>query len=101
MTDKDDAAKKHTEELTKKHTPLGKQPLFNHPGQHLPNYVENIAHSLIEKQGMDKSQAIATALSDMHKYANPKPGQNIRPEVQAAAKDALHEWDHLRKPPKK
>jgi hypothetical protein len=53
--------------------------------------VQNIAHSLMTKRGMDKSRAIATALGTIKNWASGRG--NVRPEVRAAASAALADWE--------
>jgi hypothetical protein len=50
-------------------------------------------------QGMDESQAIATAINAVKRWAKGKLGwgkRKVTPEVQAAAKRALKEWEKLK-----
>lgn len=74
--------------------PLGKPGgpgLFHDRSLSLPPYVQNIAHSLMTKRGMDKSKAIQVALGTVKNWAS---GQgNVKPEVRAAATAALAEWE--------
>jgi hypothetical protein len=74
--------------------PLGKPGgpgLFGDKALSLPPYVQNIAHSLMEKRGMDKSKAIQVALGTVKNWAS---GQGaVRPEVRAAATTALAQWE--------
>jgi hypothetical protein len=74
-----------------KHHDLGKKPLWNTPGLKLPAYVQNIAAALMRERGMDKSQAIATAVSRVKAWA--AGGGNVSPEVKAAAQKAVAEWE--------
>ena len=79
--------------------PLGSEGLWQTPSkkvperQALPNYVEHIAHAL-QRAGMDESQAIATAINAVKRWAN--GGGNVHIEVQAAAQRAVAEWEHLK-----
>jgi hypothetical protein len=61
--------------------------------QKLPNYIEHIAHALI-RNGMGESQAIATAINSVKRWAQGKG--KITPEVQAASGRALAEWEKLK-----
>jgi hypothetical protein len=85
--------------------PLGSQGLWHTPGkkipekQKLPDYIENIANALIRDQGMDESQAIATAINAVRRWAqgNLHWGHGkVHPEVQQAASRALDEWEKLK-----
>jgi hypothetical protein len=74
--------------------PLGKPGgpgLFKDKSLSLPPYVQNIAHSLMEKRGMDKSKAIQVALGTVKNWAS---GQgNVKPEVRTASAAALAAWE--------
>lgn len=56
----------------------------------LPKYVRMVAHALIRK-GMPKDKAIPSAINRMKRWAAGL--DNVRPQVQAAAKAALAEWN--------
>jgi hypothetical protein len=76
------------------HTPSKKVPAK----QKLPNYIEHIAHALI-RNGMGESQAIATAINAVKRWAEGdlKWGRRkITPEVIAASRRALVEWEKLK-----
>ena len=67
--------------------------------QKLPNYIEHIAHALMRDQGMEESQAIATAINAVKRWArgNLHWGHGkVTPEVQAASQRALDEWTKLK-----
>lgn len=74
--------------------PLGKPGgpgLFGDRSLSLPPYVQNIAHSLMTKRGMDRSKAIQVALGTVKNWAS---GQgDVRPEVRAAATAAVAAWE--------
>ena len=77
------------------HTPTKRVPAK----QKLPNYIEHIAHALMRDQGMEESQAIATAINAVKRWArgNLHWGHGkVTPEVQAASQRALDEWSKLR-----
>lgn len=97
----EETPEQHTKRLATTHTPLGSHPLWNRPAphDHLPDYVENVASALM-KGGMGESQAVATALSEMHKWAHPAADAKVRPEVTSAALSAEHEWKLLKDPKK-
>jgi hypothetical protein len=84
---------------------LGPEGLWHTPDRHvpskqkLPNYIEHIAAALMRDQGMDESQAIATAINAVKRWAKGKLGwgkRKVTPEVQAAAKRTLKEWEKLK-----
>jgi hypothetical protein len=65
--------------------------LFGDRSLNLPPYVQNIAHSLMTKRGMDRSKAIQVALGTVKNWAS---GQgDVRPEVRAAATAAVAAWE--------
>jgi hypothetical protein len=74
--------------------PLGKPNgpgLFHDKSLSLPPYIENIAHSLMTKRGMDKSKAIQTAIGVCQRWA--AGGGDVKPEVHAAAQAAVAAWE--------
>jgi hypothetical protein len=84
--------------------PLGPNSLWHTPDSHvsqpqkLPNYVEHVADAL-QRSGMDESQAIATAINAMRRWAKGNLGSgggHVTPEVQAASQRALAEWEKLK-----
>lgn len=88
-----------TPELASEHNPLGQQGLWHTPSkkvpqkQQLPAYIQNIAHALV-RNGMSESQAIATAVNSVRRWAS---GQGkVHPEVRQAAQAALAEWEKLK-----
>ena len=78
------------------HTPSKRVPTK----QKLPNYIENIAHALMRDQGMGESQAIATAINATKRWAAGNldwgPRRHVHPEVIAASRRALEEWEKLK-----
>lgn len=88
-----------TPELEATPDPLGPNGLWQTPSkkvptkQKLPNYIEHIAHALM-KNGMEESQAIATAINAAKRWASGKG--KVTPEVQGAAQRALAEWEKLK-----
>lgn len=94
-----------TPELESTPDPLGSEGLWHTPSkkipgkQKLPDYIEHIAHALQRDQGMDEQQAIATAINAVKRWAegNLHWGHGkVTPEVQAASRRALQEWEHLK-----
>lgn len=84
--------------------PLGPNGLWHTPSKkvpaklHLPYYIEHIAHALT-RNGMEESQAIATAINAVRRWAAGKLGEghgHVHPEVQAASQRALAEWERLK-----
>lgn len=83
---------------------LGPHGLWHTPDRHtgrqkLPNYIEQVAAALIRDQGMSESQAIATAINAIKRWAKGRLGwgrRKITPEVIAASRRALAEWEHLK-----
>ena len=85
--------------------PLGPHSLWHTPDVHtterqkLPNYIEHIAAALQRDHGMSESQAIATAINAVKRWAqgNLHWGHGkVTPEVQAASQRALDEWSRLK-----
>jgi len=85
--------------------PLGNQGLWHTPDKHvpakqkLPNYIEHIAQVLMKDQGMGESQAIATALNAVKRWAQGNLGErhgHVHPEVISASRAALAEWEKLK-----
>ena len=84
--------------------PLGTEGLWHTPSkkvpekQSLPNYIQHIAHAL-ERAGMEESQAIATAINAVKRWAKGDlhwGHGKVTPEVQAASQRALAEWERLK-----
>ena len=88
-----------TPELSSTHNPLGQEGLWHTPSkevpekQQLPAYHQNIAHALM-RSGMSESVAIATAINATRRWAAGKG--KVHPEVIAASRRALQEWEHLK-----
>lgn len=87
------------------HHPLGTEGLWHTPSkkvperQQLPAYIQNIAAALMRDQGMERSKAISYAVNAVKRWAAGKLGwgkRKVTPEVQAAAKRALAEWEKLK-----
>lgn len=76
------------------HTPSKKVP----EKQKLPNYIEHIADALM-RAGHPESQAIAIAVNAVKRWSKGKLGWGkgkVHPEVRAAAKKTLEEWEKLK-----
>ena len=85
---------------------LGPHGLWHTPDRHvghrqkLPDYIEQVAGALMDQQGMDEQQAIATAINAIKRWAKGKLGwgrHRITPEVIAASRAALAEWNELKR----
>ena len=94
-----------TPRVSTEHHPLGTRGLWRTPSkkvperQQLPAYVQNIARALIRDHGMPESQAIATAINALRAFAAGRAfGGRVKttPEVRAAARRALAEWERLK-----
>lgn len=84
---------------------LGPNGLWNTPNkkiprkEKLPNYIEHVAHALMRDQGMGESQAIATAINAVKRWANGDlhwGKGKVTPEVVHASQAALDEWSRLK-----
>jgi hypothetical protein len=93
-----------TPRLSTEHNPLGQEGLWHTPSkkvpekQQLPAYIQNIAHALV-RGGMDESQAIATAINAVKRWAKGDlhwGHGKVTPEVQQASQRALAEWADLK-----
>jgi hypothetical protein len=86
---------------------LGPQGLWHTPDRHvhhrqkLPDYIEQVAGALVDQQGMDESQAIATAINAIRRWSKGKLGwgrrRKVTREVIEASRRALAEWDDLKR----
>lgn len=94
-----------TPELESTPHPLGTQGLWHTPDRHvpakqkLPNYIEHIAAALQRDHGMGESQAIATAINAVKRWAKGDlhwGHGKVHPEVIAASQRALKEWEDLK-----
>lgn len=84
---------------------LGTEGLWHTPDRHvpskqkLPNYIEHIAAALMRDQGLDESTAIAYAINAVKRWAKGRLGwgkRKVTPEVMAASRRALAEWNKLK-----
>lgn len=75
------------------HHPLGTEGLWHHEGVQLPPYIQNVAKGLMES-GMPRSRAIPTAINALRRWARGEG--HVHPEVRAASRKALAEWDALK-----
>ena len=91
--------------VSTQHHPLGQEGLWHTPSkkvpekQQLPAYVQNTAHALMRDQGMDESQAIATAINAVKSWAAGEAfGGHVKvtEEVRQAAQAAIKEWEDLK-----
>jgi hypothetical protein len=84
---------------------LGPEGLWHTPDKHvphrqkLPDYIEQVAGALIDQQGMDESQAIATAINAIKRWAKGDlrwGKKRITKEVIEASRRALKDWEKLK-----
>ena len=84
---------------------LGPAGLWHTPDRHvrfkqkLPDYIEQVAGALMDQQGMGESEAIATAINAIKRWANGDlhwGHGHVTPEVIHASQDALRQWDELK-----
>ena len=84
---------------------LGPHGLWHTPDRHvghrqkLPDYIEQVAGALMDQQGMEESQAIATAINAIKRWARGDlhwGHGKVTPEVIAASQRALAQWESLR-----
>jgi hypothetical protein len=84
---------------------LGPEGLWHTPDRHvggkqkLPDYIENVAAALMRDQGMGESQAIATAINAIKRWAKGDlhwGRGKVTPVVIEASRRALAEWDELK-----
>lgn len=67
----------------------------------LPKYIEEIALALIRERGMNRSRAIATAISRVKVWAAGgaafgHTGSRVNPDTQAKALAALAQWEAMK-----
>lgn len=79
------------------HEPFGSPSgpgLFHVKGLELPAYIQHVAHRLVG-QGHPRSQAIGMAVGIVRNWAHGHDGHgnNVHPDVQAAAAKAIAEWE--------
>jgi hypothetical protein len=60
----------------------------------LPNYIQHIAHDLVEKRGKSESQAIQMAIGIVKRWC--RGGGDVKPDTRAAACKAVAEWTALK-----
>jgi len=91
--------------VSTEHHPLGQEGLWHTPSkehpekQQLPAYFQNTARALMRDQGMEESQAIATAINAVKAWAAGTAfGGHVKvtEEVRQAAQAALDEWEKLK-----
>ena len=84
---------------------LGPEGLWHTPDRHvggkqkLPDYIEQVAGALMDQQGMGESQAIATAINAIKRWAagDLHWGRGkVTPAVIEASRRALAEWADLK-----
>jgi hypothetical protein len=60
----------------------------------LPNYIQHIAHDLVEKRGKSESQAIQMAIGIVKRWC--RGGGNVKPDTRAAACKAVAKWEAMK-----
>lgn len=71
------------------HKPLGTKGLWGVPGLKLPAGIQHLAHALMRKRGIDRSNAIQMAIGILRNWAAGKG--EVTPKTRAAAIKALAE----------
>lgn len=72
------------------HEPVGRKPLWHHPGWQLPAYIQHIAND-VRESGKSESHAIAIAVSAVKKWS--VGGKKVDSNTRAAARKAVAEWE--------
>jgi hypothetical protein len=90
-----------TPELSVTHAPIGHEGVWHSkkPPLQLPAYIQNIRNALMRNgHGEQESHALAVAAVKRWAKGDLKWGKHkITPEVIAASKKALAEWEELRR----
>jgi hypothetical protein len=87
--------------LSTHHAPIGHEGVWHskHPPMQLPAYIQNIRNALM-RGGMDEKEAHAQAVAAVERWARGDlewgPHQHVTPEVIAASREALRQWEELR-----
>lgn len=89
--------------LSQHHAPIGHEGLWHTPSKKVPEkqqlpalaYIQNIRNALM-RNGHDEQSAHALAVGAVKRWASGKG--KVHPEVRAAARRALQEWEALRAP---
>ena len=71
-------------------SPRGPNDLWAKPGFKLPDYIENVARGL-QQAGRSESEAVSMAIGVVRRWAS--GGGKVHPEVVAASKAAIAEWE--------
>lgn len=75
------------------HNPLGTEGLWHYEGLQLPEYIQQVAHGIMES-GHDRASAIPMAINAIKRWAAGEG--HVHPEVRAAARKALAKWNELK-----
>ena len=75
------------------HHPLGVEGLWHYEGLQLPAYIQNVAKGIMES-GHSRAEAIPMAINAIKRWAAGEG--HVHPEVRAASRKALAEWDRLK-----
>ncbi len=86
--------------LSVHHAPIGHEGVWHskHPPLQLPAYIQNIRNALM-RGGMDEREAHAMAVAAVERWARGDlrwGRRHITPEVIAASRRAVAEWEQLR-----
>jgi hypothetical protein len=91
-----------TPELSTHHSPIGHEGVWHskHPPKQLPAYIQNIRNALM-RAGHGEQEAHAMAVAAVKRWAQGNlkwgPKRHVTPEVIAASRQALAEWEELRR----
>jgi hypothetical protein len=91
-----------TPELSTHHSPIGHEGVWHSkkPPMQLPAYIQNIRNALM-RAGHGESEAHALAVAAVKRWAKGNlkwgPKRHVTPEVIAASRAALAEWEKLRR----
>lgn len=88
--------------LSQHHAPIGHEGLWHTPSKKVPEkqqlpalaYIQNIRNALM-RNGHDEQSAHALAVGAVKRWASGKG--KVHPEVRAAARRALVEWERLKR----
>jgi len=75
------------------HHPLGTEGLWHYEGLQLPEYIQNVAKGIMES-GHPREAAIPMAINAIKRWAAGEG--HVHPEVRAAARKALAQWEELK-----
>jgi hypothetical protein len=91
-----------TPRLSSEHAPIGHEGVWHskNPPLQLPAYIQNIRNALM-RAGHGESEAHALAVAAVKRWAKGNlkwgPKRKVTPEVIAASRRAVAEWEELRR----